>query len=88
MAPTKMQEWLEAKNETCKPAEIIRQAKGKAEKALCELISDEISRVCDAFTHDTGLNVNSVSVDFISANTLDGQKRNVIAQIYLSHENA
>ena len=71
-----------------KPAEIIKQARGKAESALTEAVSDKISRICSAFTYDTGLNVVSVEVDFIPANTMSGKRGNIIARIRLRHEDA
>ena len=52
------------------PAEIIRQAKTKAERALMEVCSSEISRICEAFSYDTGIPVERVSFNFLEIQTV------------------
>ena len=88
MASTIMQEWAEVKNETCKPAEIIRQARGKAERALLEVCVSEISRICDAFAYDTGLCIEVVSFHVREVGRLGERKSTVISDVSVHHEEA
>jgi len=70
-----------------KPAEIIRQARVKAENALMEIVADEITRICDAFSYDTGLEIGCVEVDFTTTSTIGSdRKNNILTNIRINHE--
>jgi len=71
-----------------KPADVIRQAREKAENALLHQIESEITRICNAFTYDTGLNVYKVQFGFISTNKIGGAKEQALSGIDIDHEDA
>jgi hypothetical protein len=73
---------------TTQPAEIIRQARRKAEAALLQVCGPEIQRICDAFVHDTGLAIDEVRVSFIDLTTIGGPTESKLVAIDLSHEEA
>ena len=66
------------------PAEIIRQAKAKAEKTIIEVCSSEISRICKEFAHDTGIPVGSVWLSFVDVTTSGGPRESVLSGCSIS----
>ena len=69
-----------------KPAEIIRQAREKAESVLMQQLADEITRICNAFTYDTGLNIGRVDIVLQSVNTIGGKKEQITTAVNIRHE--
>ena len=70
-----------------KPAEIIQQAREKAEIALIECCGSEINRICAAFAHDTGLAVGNVSFQFMDVTAIgDRGKKSILSGVSIGHE--
>jgi len=70
------------------PKQIIEQARRKAQLALLKTCGDEIERICNAFSHDTGLAVNSVNFDLIICQNLgeDSPQSIIESTPCISHE--
>ena len=69
------------------PKQIIEQAREKAQLALIETCGAEIQRICDAFSHDTGLFVSSVSFDFAETTSISSNTRTgVVISSGIDHE--
>lgn len=69
------------------PKQIISQAREKAQKALIETCSEEIHRICEAFSYDTGLFVSSVNFNFVETTTIgSGHRTSVVVSADIDHE--
>jgi len=63
---------------TTQPAEIIRQARAKAEKALLQVCGPEVQRICDAFVYDTGMPLYDVRFNFADVTVVGGKYESVL----------
>jgi hypothetical protein len=63
---------------TTQPAEIIRQARAKAEAALLQVCGLEIQRICDAFVYDTGMPIHDVCFRFTDCTVIGGKYESVL----------
>ena len=71
------------------PAEIIQQARRKAERVLMAVCAEEINRICETFAHETGLAVGNVSFQFMDVTTLgDKRKKSILSGVSIEHEDA
>ena len=71
------------------PAEIIQQARRKAERALIETCAEEINRICEVFRIETGLAVGNVSFQFMDVTTIgDRGKKSILSGVSIKHEDA
>ena len=72
-----------------KPAEIIQQAREKAERAIMKTCEGEIRRICDDFSYDTGLAVNSVRFSMVGVRRINSAAPEaVLNSVSLDHESA
>lgn len=70
-----------------KPAEVIRQAREKAEKAILETCGKEILRICDAFSHDTGLGINGIRFGFLDITCIgDDYPKRTPDDVFVDHD--
>lgn len=67
------------------PAEIIKQARAKAENAILETCGKEIQRICDAFTYDTGIDIENVNILFEWAEPIGAEPFTYVSGVQLEH---
>jgi hypothetical protein len=63
---------------TTQPAEIIKQARAKAEAALLKVCGPEVGRICDAFVYDTGMPIHDVCFRFTDCTVAGGKYESVL----------
>jgi len=70
-----------------KPAEIIHQAREKAKALLIERLCVEVQRICDDFSDDTGLPVESISFNLVDCRACDNKgAQNIVSGVSINHE--
>ena len=73
---------------TLNPARTIEQARKEAKKSFRETCGPEIQKICDIFSHETGLAIIDVNFSFSDVTSMGEEfPTTILAQVDISHNN-